>query len=684
MIKTHTSKLVGLLIILISFSCSTEDPVDPVAVTASAGADQIVSFGESVTFQGSGTSTSGGTLTYVWKMVTFPASSTLGGITAQSQNITFAPDLEGDYVLRLTVTNEEGASSTDEVSVSVEPANFVIIEVNITTPTVLVNLNDGVDYLVKGFLNVSAALTIEPGVRIHFDPDAGFSVKSSGSLKAVGTVSDSVIFTGSTEVAGFWKGLLFVDSDNVINELTYCRVSYAGSTDLTSEVGKANIGVGYFLNPSRIKIKNSLIRNADGRGISFDYRANGRFLIFTDNKIANNTGLAMRINVVTAGDLDANTIYVNNGTDAVELYSKSSITSITADATWVSLNNNTPYNIGANIIVNADLVINAGVILEFGSDRLMTIDDDGSLLAVGTSNSPITFTGKSRIKGFWRGLYFVDSNNVINELTNVIFEYGGSSDLTFQLGKTNLGIGYFLNPSKLKMTNVISRESDGTGFAVDYRSNAELTTFSNNEFSNNTGYGLQITPFQLQYLDESSLYSDANGKSDILVSFFGSNAALDNDATWITPTDGSKYIMDCNVVINGDLTINPGAVFEFEANRGFNIEGSLSAIGTSSNHITFSAVTKSAGAWKGVKFDDSNNVKNKLHFVDISYGGSIVNNVEKANLNVAQFSGFSIIDIQNSSFTNSAGFGIAISSSSSISQTSNTFSGNVSADIHQD
>ena len=669
-------------------SCSTDDPTPPdstVTVTADAGIDQTVDSGSIITLDGSSSFASdGGPLTFIWIVTTQPSGSTATLTGSTTDAPTFTPDLAGEYVFSLTVANADGVSDTDEISVTAEPVDLVIIETNITTPTTLENLTDGVDYLVKGFLSVEAALTIEPGVVIHFDSNAGFSIDESGSFNAIGTVSDSIIFTGATEVAGFWKGLLFTDSDNIINELTFCRVSYAGSNDLSSEVGKANIGVGYFLNPSRVKIKNSLIRNADGLGISMDYRADGRFPEFSDNAIKNNSGIAMRINVITAGDLDANTSFNNNGTDAVELLEKSSAAVISEDATWVALNNNVPYQIEANIHVEADLEIDAGAVLEFGSDKYMRVDENGSLLALGTVEQVIMFSGKTKTKGFWRGLYFEDSNNVINELANVVFEYGGSSDLTNQLEKTNFGIGYFLNPSKLKMTNVVSRESGGTGFAVDYRSNGELTTFSNNKFSNNTGYGLQITPFQLQYLDEATIYSESNGSDNILVSYAGSNAELDNDATWVAPTDGSKYIMDGNVIYNGNLTINPGVSFEFEANRGFNIEGSMSAIGTSEQHISFSSVTKSAGAWKGIKFDDSNNVINKLHFVDVSYGGSAANSVEKANLNVDQFSGFSTVDIQNSSFTNSAGYGIAISNNSSITQNNNSFSSNVSADIFQE
>ena len=87
---------------------------------------------------------------------------------------------------------------------------------------------------------------------------------------------------------------------------------------------------------------------------------------------------------------------------------------------------------------------------------------------------------------------------MINELTYVTFEYGGSSNLTNELQKANFAIGYFLNPSKVKITNVISRESDGYGFAVDFRSNGELTESALINFPIMQKQ-VCVQPIQLQY-----------------------------------------------------------------------------------------------------------------------------------------------------------------------------------------
>ncbi|MEM6523124.1 MAG: hypothetical protein AAF693_05015 [Bacteroidota bacterium] len=675
-----------LVVGLLAFSGCGDDDEDPEpsGITVDAGTDQTVNLGETVTLNGTATDAAGGTVILAWAITSSPAGSIAFIANPIVANPTFVPDVVGSYTVTLAATNIEGATATDDVLITVEQPDFVLVDQDIVADTNWPDLGPGVDYVVRGFLDVDAALTVDPGVLVHFEQDGGLEVTSSGSLRAVGTASDSIIFTGATETPGFWRGLLFTDSDNNINEFTYCRISYGGSNDLSGELGKANVGFGYFLNPSRIKFNNTLIRHADGKGIAMDHRTNGRFPEFGNNRISNNEEIAMIINVISAGDLEGTTEYSDNGTDAVEILSKNSTKSLENDATWPVLSNGVPYQIEANIIVNADLILEAGAILEFGSDKFMRVDDDGSLLAVGSMTDRIVFTGKTKTKGFWRGLYFEDSNNVINELTFVTIEYGGSSNLTSQLEKTNFGIGYFLNPSKLKMSNVISRESDGTGFAIDYRANGELTVFDNNEFSNNVGSGIQISPFQLQYLDEATIYTNNNGNDYIEVAHPGTSAPV-GDGTWVKPADGSIYLMDCETFIDGDVVINPGAIFEFEANKGLRVNGSLSAVGTVSERIIFTGVTKSAGAWKGVQFRSTNSLNNKLQFVDIEYGGSATHGVERANLNLEDFPDNTLVDVRDCSFSNSAGYGIAIAIDAAITpvsfETANTFSNNISGNI---
>ncbi|WP_375579249.1 PKD domain-containing protein [Marivirga tractuosa] len=642
------------------------------------------------TFQLTGansTDPEGDDLTYLWEVTAAPANSVPTLSNAETANLDFTADLPGEYTITLTVDDGNGNESIAEVTIEAE-VQPVIIDENFDENSTLENIYDDSslpDYRVVSDIAINALLTINPGVKIEFVENVGFNVSSEGSLSAIGTESDSIIFTGLNETPGYWKGLYFSDSESNANELTYCRVSYGGSTEFNSTIGKGNIGIGYFLGSSNLKVNNTLIRDADGRGITLDYRANARFPEFTNNVIKNNNGTAMYISILAAGDIDGNTVIENNQKDAVEVFTASSSASVSEDANWSALNNDIPYHINANIDVNAELTLDAGVILEFGSDNYMRVTSTGTLIAIGTESEPILFSGINKTSGFWRGLYFVDTNNVLNELNYVTLEYGGSTEISSTIGKSNLGVSYFLGTSKLKINNVISRNSDGYGLSMDYRSDAEFPEFTNNQFIDNNLAGIKIDPEQIKYLDNTSEYLEGNG-SDYIEAFSPSSSSLENDITW--KNVGAPILVDGEIVIDGNLTIEPGVVLEFEADEGFRINGSMNAVGTDSERIVFTGKTKTAGAWKGIQFFATGNVGNKLQFVDISYGGSTEYSVEKANLNVQDFTIDSFVDVQDCRITNSAGYGIAIASGSGVTpatfEADNTLSDNALGNVFQE
>jgi len=92
--------------------------VQNVAPTANAGDDQTVSEGTSVTLLGSASDVgSGDTITYAWHLVSSTNGQSLP--TGSEANYPFTPNDNGTYVLRLTVTDDDGGSSSDEVTVTV-------------------------------------------------------------------------------------------------------------------------------------------------------------------------------------------------------------------------------------------------------------------------------------------------------------------------------------------------------------------------------------------------------------------------------------------------------------------------------------------------------------------------------------------------------------------------------------
>jgi hypothetical protein len=90
-----------------------------------------------------------------------------------------------------------------------------------------VRWNDvGVPYVIEGFFSIpeDSTLVIEPGVEVLMGKEATFNVY--GSLSAVGTPEEPILFTGTQQEPGWWKSL-WVHGGGLL-ELSYCDVSYGG------------------------------------------------------------------------------------------------------------------------------------------------------------------------------------------------------------------------------------------------------------------------------------------------------------------------------------------------------------------------------------------------------------------------------------------------------------------------
>ncbi len=91
--------------------------VTTIAPTAQAGADRTADPGATVTLSGSGTDSDGTIQGYAWSQVSGTSVTLQNANTAQASFT--APDTAGPLVFRLTVTDNLGATGTDDVTVTV-------------------------------------------------------------------------------------------------------------------------------------------------------------------------------------------------------------------------------------------------------------------------------------------------------------------------------------------------------------------------------------------------------------------------------------------------------------------------------------------------------------------------------------------------------------------------------------
>ncbi len=93
-------------------------PVENVAPVADAGDDQTVDEGDTVTFDGSGSTDSDGTIESYWWVFTYDGETqNLSGAAP-----TFEFEIPGTYTVTLTVTDSDGDTGTDTVTITVEEA----------------------------------------------------------------------------------------------------------------------------------------------------------------------------------------------------------------------------------------------------------------------------------------------------------------------------------------------------------------------------------------------------------------------------------------------------------------------------------------------------------------------------------------------------------------------------------
>lgn len=337
---------------------------------------------------------------------------------------------------------------------------------------------------------------------------------------------------------------------------------------------------------------------------------------------------------------------------------------ITEDTTWEDLEPGEAidYIIQCEISVkgNALLTIEPGVIIAFEGDNSgIFTSEGGGISAVGNAANPIKFVGSTDNKGVWKGIYF-GSNHPENRLEYVTVRNAGrtASGQSGEKGAVQLSGG---DQSKAAIVNCTIENNDGYGIFITDES--VLTGFAGNIITNNGGAPVGLFFNQLGALDTDSAFM-GNTQDFVEVRAYD----LKEEAVTMAKLDVPyRFTESTRYNIQNALVIDPGSILEFASGAGFRLgeqatdcsaaTGSLNANGTAAEHIIFRGVTEGKGTWLGIGFNSSS-PNNVLNYCDISGGGS-------ANLyNASDFPANitmqceSRVQIQNSTISDSGGFGI--------------------------
>jgi hypothetical protein len=314
--------------------------------------------------------------------------------------------------------------------------------------------------------------------------------------------------------------------------------------------------------------------------------------------------------------------------------------------------------------VEADVVVNPGVNIVMKPGASINVRGGGSFKAIGTIDRLITIRGESPTAGYWGYLLF-QSNNANNVLEHVLITDGGGDN------SWNASVYCYQN-GRLSMRNSSISNSQRYGFLV-YSPEFNLDAFSSNAISGSQLAPISILAPHMGRMDALTQFNN-NGLNHIEVDG-GSIAQVQTWARTQLP-----FLLKTSIEINSAVVVSPGTSVLIGAGQRLVVQasGSLSAIGTPTERITFSGTSPTKGSWGYILFQGTNNVANNFQNVDISYGGGDAS----WDASVYLYQG-ARLRIGNSSITNSQRWGLINYANANTfdNDGNNIFSGNDSGDI---
>lgn len=510
------------------------------------------------------------------------------------------------------------------------------------------------DVWVQG--SATPTLTIDAGVTVKFNSGARLMVgkTAGGKLLALGTAKLPITFTANTTApaAGYWHGIAFYNLSVAGSKIAFAAVEYGGYA-----VGYGGDFGGILVSGSSPTLQNVTVRNSAVAGIivtggsptitgstltsnpvglSVSYPGTPSLQSTT---ISGSAGFAASMGPqVTLGTLSGLT-FTGNGSDAIQIAGGT----VSVNTTWIS--GGVPYVVKGSISVESPggaptLTIKPGVILKFDSNTSLIIGRGypGGLQATGTAAQRITFTtsSSSPAPGSWRGIEFDSHMASSSKISYADISFAGFND-----GAGDYWGGITINAAAPALQNITVQNCAMAGIWVLAGSAPDISgsklsgnpvglyvlqpsapSLQTTVISGNSGYAISIDS-KVNFAALSGLTVSGNGADAIDVR----NGFMDVNTTW--KNGGIPYAMRGSLYIEGSagpvFTIEPGAILKFgpgaiiEVGRGS--EGTLNAVGTSSQRITFTANTAApvAGFWQGLRLYGK--TVSTIAFATVSYGG---------------------------------------------------------------
>ncbi len=566
-----------------------------------------------------------------------------------------------------------------------KPAIIVLITLlipvsNVFSQTMTVSGDINQDTTWSGTVNVVGdvrvmdpySLTIEPGTTIEFQ--GHYFLKIYGDIQAIGTETDSIVFTASNPVTG-WKGIRlnnttydegdfwYLLSNNDTSNLSYCRIEYTQSYPAiyVRIFTKINISHCFFYRNRSSGTGGNAICELQGGGIISD-------CYFLENTSTHNDeGGALYLAISDAAHTIRNCTFTGNSNDdGGAVYFSSSFGSI---ENCIFLNNSASSEGGAIVLSNSDdVVLSNNLIVNNSASQGGGIFNRGSSAIL--LNNTIANNGASNEGG---GIYF-EANTDASFYSSIIWgnEASGSanqifidddrsdpsfynSDLEGGFSSITLSPGIELTGSyddnihsNPQFTNPSTGVGAGSGSLSDDWTLKSISPCIN---AGTTGMsGIEIPEFDLSGSQRIAFGEIDMGPYEFYNDELTAGGTISQDVVWAADT--VKVNADVTVDNGITLTILPDVYVEFQENWGLNIQGTLIAGGKEGHPIFFSVKDTSGFAsgythtgWKGIRFDNTSesNDLSELDYGILEYGKNIQGGVIYVN-------NFSKLSVSNSTF----------------------------------
>lgn len=339
-----------------------------------------------------------------------------------------------------------------------------IVSTHITTDTVWTLAGSPYEVTTDIQIYPVATLTVEPGVVVKFAQQAGLDVR--GKIVATGTLTQSILFTGSTQQPGWWDGISIIAPTAAVNTgsiFNHVTIEYGGNY-------YANL---YFFK-AQAEINHIILRNSSKAGL---YTQQSEGIDLKNASFIDNAGDAIYMYDFSGQSHYDNITATGPGINAIVMRSALIESPYTIEDVGL------PYHIEEYMSVypGGVVTIEPGVEMAFANG--VTMDMRGILKAVGTQEKPILFTGIQKIRGGWNGIFIQGlggSPNHGSVLEYVTLEYGGS-----------VGANLRLLHASARINNSIIRQSAQDGIRVDV--GASDTWIDSSAIVQNSGFGVNNT-----------------------------------------------------------------------------------------------------------------------------------------------------------------------------------------------